>query len=121
MKASIGLIMCLALFSVTLSARGQKAPADFQPPQVISTVEPSYPADTVAGGTVVLNVTVGSNGEVKNVQVLQGASGFTQQAVATVKKWKFAPARLDGRPVMASLPVAFSFSQPIVWWNRKGK
>jgi periplasmic protein TonB len=121
MKTSIGLIMCLALFSAPLSARGQKAPANFQPPQVLSTVEPSYPANTVAGGTVVLKVMIGIGGEVQDVQVLQGAGGFTQQAVETVKKWKFAPARLDGKPLTASLPVAFSFSQPIVWWNRKGK
>ena len=121
MKTSIGLIMCLALVGATLSARGQKPAADFQPPQVISTVEPSYPANAVAGGTVVLKVTVSSSGEVKDVEVSQGASGFTQQAVETVKKWKFAPAKLDGKPFAASLSVAFSFSQPIVWWNRKGK
>lgn len=121
MKTSIGLIICLALVSATLSAQGQEKPADFLPPQVISTVEPSYPVNTVAGGTVVLKVTVGSNGEVKDVQVLQKAGGFTQQAVETVRKWKFAPARLNGKPVTASLPVAFSFSQPVVWWNQKGK
>lgn len=121
MKTGIGLIMCLVLFSATLSAGGQKAPADFQAPQVISTVEPAYPANAVAGGTVVLKVTVGSDGEVKDVEVLQGANGFTQQAVETVKKWKFAPAKFDGKPVAASLPVAFSFSQPIVWWTRKGE
>ena len=121
MKAVIGLIMCAALFSVTLSATEQKTPADFQPPQVISTVEPSYPVNTVAGGTVVLKVTVGSSGKIQGVRVLSGAGGFTQQAVETVKKWKFAPAKLDGKPVTASLPVAFSFSQPIVWWNHQGK
>jgi TonB family protein len=120
-RASIGFIICLVLFCTTLFARGHQAPVDFQPPQVISTVEPTYPANAVAGGTVVLKVAVGPGGEVKDVEVLQGASGFTQQAVETVKKWKFAPARLDGKPVAASLPVAFSFSQPIVWWNQKGK
>lgn len=121
MKTGIGLIMCLAVFSATVSAKTQRAPADFQPPQVISIVEASYPVNTVTSGTVVLKVTVASSGEIKNVEVLRGASGFTQQAVETVKKWKFAPATLDGKPVTASLPVAFSFSQPIVWWNRKGK
>jgi TonB family protein len=119
MKTSIGLILCLALFSAALSARGQKAPADFQPPQVISTVEPSYPANTVAGGTVVLKVTIGASGEIEGVHVLQEASGFTQQAIEAVRKWKSKPASLDGKPIMASMPVAFSFSQPIVWWDRQ--
>jgi periplasmic protein TonB len=121
MKTGISLVICLALFSITLFAKGQEAPPDFQPPQVISTVEPSYPANTVAGGTVVLTVTVSPSGEIEDVQVLQGAKGFTQQAKEAIRKWKFKPASLDGKPVAASIPVAFSFSQPIVWWNRKGK
>lgn len=121
MRTSARFIICLVLFSATLCAGGHQAPIDFQPPQVIQTAEPAYPANAVAGGTVVLRVTIGPGGELKNVEVLQGASGFTQQAVETVKKWKFAPARFDGKPLVASLPVAFSFSQPIVWWNRKGK
>ena len=121
MKTSTGVLMCLVLASVTLSAKARKATLDFQPPQIISTVEPSYPANTVSGGTVILKVTVSSSGGIEDVRVLQEAAGFTQQAVETVKKWKFAPATLDGKPVAASLPVVFSFSQPIVWWNRKGK
>jgi TonB family protein len=121
MKATIGLVMCLALFSATLFAREEKASWNFQPPQVISTVEPSYPANTVAGGTVILKVTVSSSGEIEDVRVLQEAKGFTQQAIDAVRKWKFEPAKLDGKPVTASIPVAFSFSQPIVWWNRQAK
>jgi TonB family protein len=121
MKTGISLVMCLALLSVTLCAKGQKSSTDFQPPQVISTVEPSYPANTVAGGTVILKVTVSSSGEIEDVRVLQEAKGFTQQAIEAVRKWKFEPAKLDGKPITASIPVVFSFSQPIVWWNRQGK
>ena len=121
MKTGINLGICLALFSVTLCAKTQKPSVDFQPPQVISTVEPSYPPNTVTGGTVILKITVGPSGEVEDVQVLQQAKGFTQQAIKAVRKWTFEPAKLDGKPVKASIPVAFSFSQPIVWWNRKGK
>lgn len=57
MKTVLGLAMYLVMVSATLCARGQNISVDFQPPQVISTVEPSYPANTVAGGTVVLKVT----------------------------------------------------------------
>jgi len=121
MKTGIGLLMCLTLLGVMLSAKGQKSSLNFQPPQVLTTVEPSYPANTVAGGTVVLKVTVSASGEIKDVLVLQQAAGFTQQALEAVRKWKFKPATLDGKPVTASIPVAFSFSQPIVWWNRQTK
>ena len=121
MKTGIGLLMCLVLFGVTLSAKGQKSSLNFQPPQVISTMGPSYPANTVAGGTVVLEVTVSASGEIKDVRVLQEAKGFMQQALEAVRKWKFKPASLDGKAVTASVPVAFSFSQPIVWWDRQAK
>ena len=121
MKITFAFLMCLLLLSPTLSAKETKTPVDFQPPQVIAAVEPSYPANTVAGGTVVLKVTVGKSGEIEDVHVLQEAKGFTQQAIDAVRKWKFEPAKLDGKPVTASIPVAFSFSQPIVWWNRQSK
>jgi TonB family protein len=119
MKAAIGLLICLALPGALLIARAQKSELYFQPPQVVTAEEPSYPANTVAGGTVVMNVTVSASGEIENVRVLRPAGGFTQPALEAVRKWKFKPASLDGKPVTASIPVAFSFSQPIVWWNRQ--
>jgi len=121
MKTGVRLVICLALFSLTLPARGQEPACHFQPPQVISTVEPTYPANSVAGGTVVLQVTVGSDGEIQNVRVLHQARGFTQQAIGAVRKWKFRAASFNGKPVEAAIPVAFSFSQPIVWWNHQAK
>lgn len=121
MKTGIGLAICLALCTLTPPARAQEPAPHFQPPQVISTVEPNYPANSVAGGTVVLEVKVSSGGEIQNVRVLQHAKGFTKQAVEAVKKWKFQAARFNGKPVQASIPVAFSFSQPIVWWNHQAR
>ncbi len=121
MRITVGFLMCLLLFSSMLPAKGEKVSNDFKPPQVISTVEPSYPVNVVSGGTVVLNVTVGSDGGIEDVQVLQSAGGFTQQAMETVRKWKFRPAQFNGKQVTASIPVVFSFSQPIVWWNRQSK
>lgn len=121
MRIGIGLAICLVLAGMTLSAREPQPAPDFQPPQVISTVEPHYPANTVAGGTVVLKVTISPAGGIQDVEVLRPASGFTQQAIEAVRKWKFQAARLDGRPVAASIPVAVCFSQPVVWWNRPKK
>lgn len=121
MKTSIGLVIFLLLFGGPLFAKDPGSSIDFQPPQIISTVDPSYPPNVIAGGTVVLKVTVSSNGKIGDVNVLQEAKGFTQLAIEAVKKWKFEPAKLNGKPVAASIPVAFSFSQPIVWWNRQAK
>jgi len=121
MKKGLRVALCLAIVSIALSAKTQGTAPAFEPPQVISTVEPTYPVNTVAGGTVVLKVTISPSGEIAEVRVLQEAKGFTNLAIEAVKKWKFEPAKLDGRPITASIPVSFSFSQPIVWWNRQAK
>ena len=74
MKTGSSLLMCLALFTLPLCAKGQKTSTDFQPPRVISTVEPSYPPNAVVGGTVIMKVTVNSSGGIGDVQVLQEAN-----------------------------------------------
>jgi len=117
MRTRIMLLAFLMIFPASRPATGEeKAPA-FEPPRVISTVEAAYPATSIQGGTVVLEVTVAPTGALADIRVTQDAKGFTQQAVEAVKKWKFAAAKFEGRAVAASIPVAFSFSQPIVWWT----
>ena len=121
MRTRTACIGLLAFLFVSVQAKGEEKAAAFEPPRVISTVEANYPVTTIQGGTVVLEVTVSATGAIEKVRVLQGAQGFTQQAVEAIKKWKFAAARFEGKPVAASIPVAFSFSQPIVWWTQQKK
>lgn len=101
--------------------KSQSQPQIYQPARILSTVQPAYPPNTVSSGTVVLVVTVAANGEISGVKVIEPAAGFTDEAIATIKKWQFEPATLGGKPVASEIPVAFSFSQPSVWWNGKGK
>ena len=118
MRTYIAWIALLALFSaVPVALQGGEKPATFEPPRIISTAEASYPATSIQGGTVVLEVTIAPSGAIGDIRVIQEAKGFTEQAIEALKKWKFAAATFDGKPVAASLPVAFSFSQPIVWWT----
>ncbi|HVA00385.1 MAG TPA: TonB family protein [Terriglobia bacterium] len=77
------------------------------------------PATSIQGGTLVLEMTVSASGEVGDIHVVQGVKGFTREAIEAIKKRKFAAARFEGKPVVTSLPVAFSFTQPIVWWTRR--
>ncbi|MGB7281105.1 MAG: energy transducer TonB [Candidatus Acidiferrum sp.] len=61
-------------------------------------------------GTVELSVVVTKNGTVESVVVLRGAPfALTQQAVETVQKWKFKPAKLQGRSVPVRVPVDIEF------------
>jgi TonB family protein len=119
MQTRIVLLALLMFFPASRPAKGEeKAPA-FEPPRVISTVEAAYPATTIQGGTVALDVTVAPTGAIANIRVIQEARGFTQEAIEAVKKWKFAAATFEGKPLATSIPVAFSFSQPIVWGTRQ--
>ncbi|MBW3671267.1 MAG: TonB family protein [Acidobacteria bacterium] len=56
-------------------------------------------------GTVHVNLTVGADGEVANVQVLQGMPGVTDQVVQAVRRWKFQPATVNGKPVESTYRV----------------
>jgi TonB family protein len=56
-------------------------------------------------GTIRLNLTVGANGRVQNVEVLQQMPGVTPRVVAAVREWRFQPATIDGRPIESNYQV----------------
>lgn len=56
-------------------------------------------------GSVLVNLTIGSDGEVSNVQVIQPMPGVTDQVVRAVQRWKFQPATVNGKPVESSYQV----------------
>jgi TonB family protein len=61
-------------------------------------------------GTVELSLIVTKDGVVNSVKVLKGAPfSLTQQAIDTVQKWKFKPAKLEGRSVPVRVPVDIEF------------
>ena len=118
-KNTIGAVAAIAVvFSFAGALSGQEK-LRYEPPQVIAAVEPVYPLNVVNPGTVVLEVSLDPAGEIEEVKVVQAAPGFTQEAQRVIQMWKFKPARLNGEPVRSVIPVAFSFSQPLIW--RPGK
>jgi cbb3-type cytochrome oxidase subunit 3 len=56
-------------------------------------------------GTIRLNLIVGANGRVQNVEVLQQMPGVTPRVVAAVREWRFQPATIDGRPIESNYQV----------------
>jgi outer membrane biosynthesis protein TonB len=101
------------IFLVTGVLRAQqpaenKTP-DFEPIQVRHFVEPVYPVNSIANGVVILKVVVTPAGAIYSVDVLHGIESLTKEAEKTVRKWGFAPAKLNGRRVESSTIVAFAF------------
>jgi len=71
----------------------QKAPKSER--KVVVFTKPDYPdilRHAQVGGVVRLRATVLANGNVTNVEVLGGNPILAENAAATVKKWKYAPA-----------------------------
>ena len=101
----------LLLFTVpAVSAQKETAtPSKFTPVEVVSAVEAPYPINSVAQGTVILEVTVGKEGEIGSIRVLKDIPSLTEPAKKAVKDWKFKPATWNGKPVAGSIALSFSF------------
>jgi periplasmic protein TonB len=62
-------------------------------------------------GKVRLELKVNDQGDVEEARVLQGLGyGLDEAAIQTVKRWRFRPAALCGKPVAASFVVSVVFS-----------
>ena len=84
---------CLAVVALTLAFA---FPAQAQTLTPIKRVEPTYPADAARNqteGFVEVEFTVGADGNVESVSVVNArpARTFESAAVTAVKKWTFRP------------------------------
>jgi TonB family protein len=83
-------------------------------PEKISGAAPTYTEKArKAGvtGTVVLDAVIDEKGNVTDIKVLQGLmSGLDESTIKAVKKWKFRPATLDGRPVSVYYTLTVSYT-----------
>lgn len=60
-------------------------------------------------GKVVLKAVVGSDGAVKQVEVLSGEKALAAAAARAVRQWHYAPPQVEGRTVEAQTQVTISF------------
>ncbi len=78
-------------------------PDEAIPPKPLGTNRiPAYPQQARADGrtgAVVLQIVVLADGSVGEVKVVRGDEPFASAAVATVKTWKYEPARYKGLPI----------------------
>lgn len=79
--------------------------------------QPEYPRDAQRrgqGGRVLLRVDVAADGTATNVDFVKrsGTPELDRAAMNAVRKWRFAPARLNGKPVASSVNVPIDFVLP---------
>jgi TonB family protein len=89
------------------------------PPRLIDGPHPAYPdiaRRAGVDGTVVLQITLGIDGRVEQAQVVRSTTlgVFDETAREAVLKWRYEPARIDGRPVRAVFRQTMRFTMPRV-------
>jgi protein TonB len=70
----------------------------------------NYP-DSAKGqqGTVILQVLIGRDGVVQDAKFVQGSLAFAHTAIDGVRKWKFKPYTMNGRPVSVQTTLTIKF------------
>jgi outer membrane biosynthesis protein TonB len=85
----------------------------FQPADVRTANYAVYPANTVASGTVVLDVRIGPDGSA-GFKVLRGAPVLSTAVTRAIKSWVFVPGTYEGKATTSHMVVAFVFVSPAV-------
>lgn len=101
--------------SASTAATASNGAVDNQLPQPVATnVAPPYPDEARAAGLqgkVTLRLRIGVDGRVESLKILtsSGVPSLDESALATVKQWRFEPARKLGRPVAMEVKTSVSF------------
>ncbi len=77
--------------------------------------DPIYPAEARrqrVEGAVLLDALVGEDGNVHEVQVTSGPALLAKAAAQAVKRWRFQPFELNGRPVAMHNQITIQFKLP---------
>jgi TonB family protein len=99
-------------------ARELTEESHFQPAEAVSVSDVTIPIRSIANGTVVLDVMISEEGKVRNVQVRRDIPSETEEAVRSVRTWKFTPAKFNGKPVTSRMTVAMTFGPvPLITTN----
>ena len=87
--------------------------APISPPVAHRKVDPKYLPTAVeehVEGTVRLFCTIGLDGNVSGIEIVQGADRrLEQSAIAALAKWEFYPATRNGQPIAVDLVVEIPF------------
>jgi protein TonB len=86
---------------------------DVKAPNKIHDVNPVYPQIAKTAkiqGIVIIEATIGKDGNVKDAKVLRSVQLLDQAALDAVKQWKFTPTLLNGVPVEVVMTVTVNFT-----------
>jgi len=112
--ATLGVLVPFAAIKVSSAASASNLSAVAAPAVDQYTSPPLYSDEARSlgvEGKVVLEVTIGVDGKLRNIQVTHGLGfGLDQNALVAVRNWHFVPGRRNGRPVGSSIRVDVEFN-----------
>jgi protein TonB len=60
-------------------------------------------------GTVVLEATINEGGQIENVKVVSGSPLLAHAAMDAVRKWRYTPYLLNGKPISKETQINVTF------------
>jgi protein TonB len=83
------------------------------PPRKIKDVKPGYPQVALsaqARGTVIIEITIGTDGKVREATVVHSVPQLDQAALEAVRQWEYEPTRVNGMLVALIMTVVVNFA-----------
>src|SRR5258705_76047 len=84
----------------------------FEAAEIVSGTDIAYSTKSIAVGTVIVRVTVDSEGRIENTVGIRDIASLTAPCIDVVKEWRFEHAEFRGKPIPASVAVAFVLRLP---------
>lgn len=81
-------------------------------PKLVSSVMPVYPLSAREAniqGDVVIDTQISPKGSVTSMKVISGPTMLRQAALDALRRWKYQPSQLDGKPVAVQMLVTIRF------------
>lgn len=89
----------------------------YKPARTLAAADTQYPFQTPSDAIVVFDVSIGARGEVKKTSALVDVPPFTAAAEQSLRNWKFAAAKQNGRAEDSEMLVAFVFRHAVYLAN----
>lgn len=104
-------------FLPAVTARGRKyseplADAAERGALPVETIEPVYPVNSIAEGSVVLYETVNPEGSIGDATVLRDIPSLTAPTEAAIQDWKFVPGKQAGAKTDSAVVVVVTYRRP---------
>ena len=110
------LTWCCLIFVLGVSAvasDGKKPSAKDIPPRPVYTPDPEYTSSARRDkieGTVIINLKLDADGIPREMKIARSLRpDLDQKALEAVAKWRFSPAKKDGKPIPVFLSVEVGF------------